>query len=381
MRAMLERIFPTFTRWLMQIGKPRFGKFSLWKLRGPKWYIETWLGDSRSIQQRSLLRVLAVAHDQRLEHAPLVQSLAEEHRGRFRRVLNRLARRLGAGTTLLEALEQTPDALDDDTVLALRFGSHSGSLQSAFEMLLSREVTATENPGSSAKQVQGYWVVLAFTIAILLMFMLSVIAPTYKKMYEEFGLTLPWLFQVLLTICDQIAMYAGLWMLLGVVVVGLFSSSSVRKFLCRAVAPVFWPVEKARTGALLKLLAMTVDSGRPIAGSLSTLARYHFDSRTRLRLLFARNEIEQGVDSWQGLAKAGFLTGEQAEAISNAPTAEIRGWTIRRLASSLQNSAQLRSSIAFTLLQPVIVLLFGAIVLFIFASFFSVLIKMITSLA
>ena len=376
---MTDRLFPTFSRWIKPLSDIRHG---VWRLRGPTWYVSTWFGDSLATQQRSLLRVLAVAHQERLEFAPLIRCLSAEHRGGYRRLLRRLAQRLDSGAALVDALEQTPDALDDDAVLALRFGSQSGMLQAALGMLLSREIASEASPYRNMKQVWVYWIVLACTIVFLLTIMMVLIAPTFKKMFEEFELNLPISLQTLIAICDVFAKYAALWMLLGIVFVGLFWSSTVRRFLRRTVAPMFMhPVAQMRKAELLKLLAIGVDSGRPLAGALSTLARYHFDSRVRQRLLFARNEIEQGVESWQGLTKADLLTPQQSVAIATAPSNEIRAWTLRRFASGMQVAAQQRSSVGFALMQPVVVLAFGAIVMFIFVSFFSVLLQMITSLS
>ncbi len=376
---MAEKMFPTFSQWLTPLSDIRLG---VWNFRGPTWYISTWLGDPLATQQRSLLRVLAVAHQERLELAPLIQCLAQEHRGRYRRLLRRLARRLESGASLVDALEQTPDALDDDSVLALRFGSQSGTLQSALGMLLSGDSASDVDPSSNAKQMWSYWGVLAFTIVLLLNFMMVVITPTFKKMFSEFELILPPPLLALIAICDVFAKHAGLWMLAGLLVLGICWSSVVRRFVRRSIAPMFVrPLAQMRTAELLKLLAIGVDLGRPLPGSLSTLARYHFDSRVRQRLLFARNEIEQGVDSWQGLTKAGLLTPPQSYALATAPNNEIRAWTLRRLAGGMQLAAQQRSFVAFSLLQPLMVLVFASIVLFIFVSFFSVLLTLITSLA
>ncbi len=376
---MTETMFPTFSKWLTPLGDVRHGH---WRLRGPTWYISTWIGDSLAAQQQSLLRVLAVGFKERINLAPVVQCLAEEHRGRYRRLLKRLAFRLQAGVSLVDALEQTPDALDDDAVLALRFGSQTGTLQTAFEMLLSREKTNEYETQNHLKQEWVYWVVLACTIGFVLLLMMALIAPTFKAMFDEFGLRLPASLETLITICNIFANYAALWILLVVVLVGLAWSSAVRRFLRRKIAPLFMqPIAQMRRAELLKLLALGVDSGRPISGALSTLARYHFDSRVRQRLLYARNEIEQGVEAWQGLIKADLLTEQQSLAVANAPSNEIRAWILRRLASGMHIAAQQRTSIGFALLQPVVVLTFGAIVMFVFVSFFSVLILMITSLS
>ena len=379
---MLEKFFPTFRRWVSSnrsLGLETV-PFAGW-FRGPTWYVSTWFGDTLATQQRSLLRMLSVAHRERLEMGPLIHCLADEHRGRYRWRLRRLARLLESGTPLVEALEQTPDALDDDTVLALRFGSQTGALASTFEMLLpDHELNSVSK--KAERRFFSYWMVLGVTIGIMLIFLMAIIAPTYVRMFDEFGLQLPVSFRVLQTICDLLANYAVLWILCFVLVLGIVFSSAARRFFRRQIAPmVVFPLAQQRTAELLRLLALGIESGRPVNGALSTLARYHFDGRVRQRLLYARNEIEQGVEAWQCLADAHLISPQQSLAISTAPSNEIRAWTLRRLAATSKEIAERRTTIGLALLQPLVLLVFGAIVFFVFVSFFSVLIAMILSLA
>ena len=379
---MLDKLFPTFSHWFNQGDTTRTGvqSFRFWSY-GPTWYIVTFFGDKLAIHQQALLRLLAVAHREQLETAPLVHCLADEHRGRYRWRLRRLAKHLDAGTPLVEALEQTPDALDDDTVLALRFGSQSGALQATFESLLP-ENQISSNLNKSNRHVWAYWIILSISIGLMLLFLMAVIAPTFKQMFQEFGLALPAPLQVLIAICNALANYAAFWILGLITICGLLWSSAARRFFRRTIAPlVMQPLALKRTAELLKLLALSVEAGRPMTGALSTLARYHFDGRVRQRLLFARNEIEQGVDSWNCLAEANILTPQQAYALASAPSNQIRAWTLRQFASTKVNSAERRLNIGLALAQPIVVLLFAAIVLFIFISFFSVLLTMITSLS
>ncbi len=379
---MLDKLFPTFSNWFRpgNTARSRIRSFRIWS-SGPTWYIVTFFGDKLASHQRSLLRLLAVAHREQLETAPLVHYLADEHRGRYRWRLRRLAKHLDAGTPLIEALEQTPDALNDDTVLALRFGTQSGALQSTCESLL------PENPISSDldkshTHAWAYWVILSISIGLMLLFLMTFIAPTFKVMFNEFGLQLPTPLKVLIAICDLVGHYAALWVFALIVLCGLLWSSAARRFFRRTIAPlVMQPLALKRTAELLKLLALSVDAGRPMTGALSTLARYHFDGRVRQRLLFARNEIEQGVESWNCLADANILTPQQAHSLASAPSNQIRAWTLRKLATAKLNTAQRRLSIGLAIAQPIVVLIFAAIVLFIFISFFSVLTLMITSLS
>ena len=100
---------------------------------GPTWYLSPWWRiDSTTAKQNSLFQLLSIAHTERLDHVSLIDSFAREHRGWYRRRLMQLAKRLRTGCPMIVAIEQTPDVLSDDQVLALRFASQSGSLSQTF---------------------------------------------------------------------------------------------------------------------------------------------------------------------------------------------------------------------------------------------------------
>ncbi len=105
--------------------------------RGPAWYTQPWWGgDTLLVRQYTLLRVLAVGNRERLDIVPLIFCLASEHHGYYRRLLTMLATRIQGGSSLVAALEQTPDALSDEDVLALRLASESGTWAQTFNELL-----------------------------------------------------------------------------------------------------------------------------------------------------------------------------------------------------------------------------------------------------
>ena len=58
----------------------------------------------------------------------------------------------------------------------------------------------------------------------------------------------------------------------------------------------------------------------------STLARYHFDPAIRNKLLFVRNEVEQGADTWQSMATVGLLSTSEvliaSDQLGNRPGSE-----------------------------------------------------------
>ena len=88
----------------------------------------------------------------------------------------------------------------------------------------------------------------------------------------------------------------------------LFSSWPGRRLRRTILTRVIRPLRELHTADVLEKLGVAIEAGRPIAGALSTLARYHFDPTLRHQLLYIRNEVEQGADVWQSMAAIGLLS-------------------------------------------------------------------------
>jgi type II secretory pathway component PulF len=286
------------------------------------------------------------------------------------------------GVSLVDALEQSPDVLSERAVLALRFASQTGTLSQTYRELL---VTERPNHKSNGQHPQSdviYWVTLAVCILFFACFLMYFISPTLKKIIDEMQTQSPTIFWSLLWVSNKVSMHFG-WLLCAL---GLLfwtaTSMAPRRFLRRYIGAWFArPNSESNSIELMRLLALATEAGRPLAGSLSTLARYHFDGRMRQRLLFARNEVEQGVDGWQSLSDAGLFSSQESKAISEMPSNHARAWTLRELATQ---KTLLRDQRRFTwraLLQPLVTLFFALIVLWLCSGFFGVIVKLIQGLS
>ncbi|MGN6545781.1 MAG: type II secretion system F family protein, partial [Aureliella sp.] len=337
-------------------------------------------GDTRPAMYHSLLHILAVAHAQRLELAPLVHNLAAEHRGGYRRNQRRFASRLASGVPLVAALEQTPGVLSDPMVLAIRFGSQSGALAATYDQLLRSRTPESIQLQSATRNELIYWSMLVVVIGVAMAFLMTVIAPTYLKIAQVTGLRLPTSFLTLKSLSNHVAAYPLLWTLVVLVVAWLIWSAAARNAFRRAVAqPLLGSIAQLRMAELYQLLAIAVEAGRPLPGSLSTLAKYHFDNQLRQKLLFARNEVEQGAELWSSLAAADILSEAESKALATSPSAGARAWLLRRLAAWKQSISYRREAAILVLIRPIVVLLLAAVVLWIASAFFGTLTSFILS--
>jgi type II secretory pathway component PulF len=341
-----------------------------------------WMPDSRASAQHSLLRLLAIAHTERIVLVPLVQLLADEHRGFNRSRLQQFSQRLAKGISLIDALEQTPGVLSDEDVLTLRCAHQSGTFTTALDDLIHRNIGETQETRIRLFRIVTYFGCVAAFGWILVGILMALVAPTYKELAITMGIGLQKEFTILQNILSAIFLYAPIAaLLLSLLLIATSTFRPLRRITRTLASRWIRPIAQLRTAQLLRNLSLTVASGRPIPGALSTLARYHFDSHVRSKLLFARNEVEQGADPWSSLSVAKLISPDEASAIGSPLSSVSRSWLLTRLAHWKEEQFRHRSLLFLTLLHPALVLLFGAFVLWVSVAFFGLLVQLISSLS
>jgi type II secretory pathway component PulF len=205
--------------------------------------------------------------------------------------------------------------------------------------------------------------------------------PEFRAIFDEFQLELPAVTEAFVRMIGIFENYA--WLLILALLVGLLSFVFARpgRFARREMARFVGPVRARRTAGLLRLIAIASNAGRPIAGALSTLARYHFDPTLRNKLLFVRNEMEQGADLWQSMSAVDLITDADVRALDLAERLDNRSWVLTQLAHAKNRRAMRRLDHLSQLVLPALVLLIGLFVLFQALALFAPLTNMIRGLA
>tara|TARA_R110002073_G_scaffold7747_5_gene43669 strand:- start:742 stop:1860 length:1119 start_codon:yes stop_codon:yes gene_type:complete len=340
-----------------------------------------WPSDTRSMCQQSLIRMLAVAMSQRLDMPRVVGNLAQEHRGSYRRRLLRLAKRLGEGSSLVEALEQTPTVLTQDAVLAIRVATQNGTLPQTLARMAQHHDESLNRRQSHLSQIVIYGAIIAMVMTPILLLVLTSLVPMLLKMVNEVGdadgeFVLPWTFHLLNSLSAFVS-NAGLWIglaFIASVVLALSPLSDVlRRFANRMIPSAD---ATGRNAELLRVLADSIDAGRPMPSAVSTLARYHFDPRIRQRLLLVRNEVEQGADLWSSMADARLITAAEANAITRLNSKPAISWMLRRLGQWKREQFDRRCERWLSLVHPVLIILVASIVVLVCVGFFEFLIQL-----
>jgi type II secretory pathway component PulF len=341
-----------------------------------------WPTDTLASKQKALLRILSVAAADRLEAAPLIAALAVEHRGSYRRRLRRLARRMAAGASLPDALEQTPGVLSDEHALAIRFGDQSGTLPATLHGLLNHASPAELRIIGRLRQIVFYVAITAAIFLFIMSFFMIKIMPSFQAIFNDFEMNLPHVTILLIAISNTLVNYWFVVVIPLLLVAWLVISQAWRRFFSRHISSrIIRPIAQLRAANILGLLAGNSRAGRPMTGAISTLARYHFDPKLRHKLLFVRNEMEQGVDPWESMTTARLLSPAEGRALSKATSSETRAWAMDRLADLKRGQVERRIDFYISLLQPAVTLLIAGLVLFVAVACITPLLEMVEALS
>jgi len=339
---------------------PTFRQLADWRieLRLPSW----WPLYSTSAQRQSLLRLIAVAIEENVPLGLLLAQWAEDERGVQRYRLARLVRLLNSGRSLPDAVEEVPGVLRDEDVLAIRFDAQSGTRTAAIREALAEPPSPT--PGPRVRETIVYVCIIAPIALVLLTFMHLKILPVIQRILAEFSEKQP---EVLNWSVRLAYAFTGYWWLGALVVFALvwsmFSTAGGRFLRYSIVNRLVRPLRELRSAGVLQKLGVAISAGRPIPSALSTLARYHFDPAVRHKLLFVRNEVEQGEDVWRSLTAAGLLAPSDVRLLEAAERVGNRPWALAQLVRVKQRRTLRRLAWMSELLLPALVVVVGAFVL------------------
>ncbi|MBW8885021.1 MAG: type II secretion system F family protein, partial [Planctomycetia bacterium] len=312
-----------------------------------------------------LLGLIALAIEDNVPLAPLLEEWAKDVRGMQRRRVSRLVRLLHSGRPLADAVEEIPGILADEDLLAIRFDVHIGTRTAAIRRRLAESLPAGGGPVHRARRALIYFAFVLPIAFIFIAFLQLKIVPVFDRMFQEFGYHRPEALRWSITIAGwlasfwwllPLALFAAIWCLLSTQT-GRFIRNSI---LSRSLQPL----RELHAADVLHKLGIATAAGRPLPGALSTLARYHFVPDVRHKLLFVRNEVELGAEIFSSMAAVGLLTPPELRLLKTADRVGNRAWVLDQLAGVKERRTRLRLARAAQLVLPTVVLLLAGVVLF-----------------
>ena len=234
------------------------------------------LGGAGGKKMVTFTRQLSILQDAGL---PILRSLKiledQAQPGALKNSLIDVCEEIESGSSLSEALSKSPKVFDRLYVNMIKAGEAGGSL----EIILRRLAEFKERTQKLKGKVIGAMIypimVVVFTIGILTFIMLFII-PEFQKMFEEFGIELPAMTQLLMAISDRVCKLWFLFplipisMMLFVSLVCKFRAGRMGWHLFLLKTPILGKlVEKSNLARTTRTLGALVASGVPIIEGLT----------------------------------------------------------------------------------------------------------------
>ncbi len=180
-----------------------------------------------------------------------------------------------SGMTLSESMARHPKCFDRLYVNMVRAGEAGGAL----EVILQRLAEFKEKSQSLKKKIIGamiYPAVVIFVAVAILIFIMVMIIPKFKKIFEEFGLQLPWATKTLISISNWMANYwywvplfpLGIYILLKLIRLTKAGNYALDR-MSLWIPVVGTLIEKTIVARTMRTLGTLVSSGVPILEALS----------------------------------------------------------------------------------------------------------------
>lgn len=306
---------------------------------------------------------------------PLVEALGalvdQVDHDRLKKVVSQVKERVNEGSTLADALAAHPRVFTDLYVNMIRAGEHSGALN----VVLARLAEFTENQARLRRKVIGTMIYPAVMVAVgfgILVILFTVVVPKVTKIFADNRMTLPITTRVLIGVSNFARDY---WYLvfgtLALTVWGFLSwkrSAAGRPVWDRFVltTPVF--------GALVRMLAVArfsrtlstlLKSGVPLLTSMDIVRAIVANTLLAGVIEKARDSIREGETIAAPLKRSGQFPPLVYHMIAiGERTGQLEEMLVN-VADAYDSQVEVRIGALTTLLEPVMIVLMGAVVAFV----------------
>jgi general secretion pathway protein F len=306
---------------------------------------------------------------------PLVDCLSalidQVEGARIKRMLSQIREQVTEGISLADALKGHPRVFTDLYVNMVRAGEASGAL----DVVLLRLADYTESYAALRDKVKSaltYPTLMAVTGTGILLFLLSYVVPKVTKIFAENQASLPLMTTILLAISGFMQEYW--WLVLGTVVAVVISirmSTRTPAGLLRYDRAV---LRLPYVGKLLKKVALArfartlstlLTSGIPLLHALDIVKNVVSNMVLSGAIEEARLSIREGQSIAPPLKKSGLFPAMLIHMIAVGEKSGELEAMLSKAADAYDNEVSSAVSAITSIMEPVMILIGGAVVLFI----------------
>jgi general secretion pathway protein F len=306
---------------------------------------------------------------------PLVECLSalieQVETARIKRTLSHIREQVTEGMSLADALKGHPRIFNDLYVNMVRAGEASGAL----DVVLLRLADYTESYAALRDKVRSaltYPTLMAISSSAILFFLLSYVVPKVTKIFAENQASLPVMTVILLAVSGFLQDYW--WLVLGIVITVVISirvstrTPAGRLRFDRAVLRIPYVgklLKKVALARFARTLSTLLTSGIALLQALDIVK--HVVSNTVLSRAIeeARSSIREGQSIAPPLKKSGLFPAMLIHMIAVGEKSGELEAMLAKAADAYDNEVSSSVAAITSIMDPVMILVMGAVVLFI----------------
>lgn len=231
----------------------------------------------------------------------------------FKNIIEKIQEDIESGQSIADSLKKHPNAFSDLYVSMIRAGELGGILDVILERL-SEYLESAEALKGKVKAAMVYPMVVGIIAGVVTLFLLTMVIPTFKEIFESFGAELPLITQVLIDVSDFLRAKI-IWVILAPIglVIG-FKKFKKTEFGTKKIDELSLKIPMF--GILLKKVAIAkfartfgtlIKSGVPILQALDTVAKTSGNKIIEIAILQAREAIREGERIADPLRRSGIF--------------------------------------------------------------------------
>jgi type II secretory pathway component PulF len=324
------------------------------------------------VPRRELLNLttqLAIMSRSGIDLAGAIKTLARQctHKA-LKQVMEQVHRDVTGGKSVSDALRQHAHIFGEAYVASVAAGEASGRLSEVLTRL-SQLLRAELRNRAAVRTLLAYPLVLALVSLLVIVALVCFVLPQFAEIFAEFEVPLPALTQVLIAVSTELRDRAWLWGPMAVGTVGAMilsrKTTAGRRFWDRLflnMAVVRSVTRAAMLGRTFRMLGLMIESGVPLLEGLRLTRRSV--SNSLYRDLFDR--LEEDILNGRGLATSlvtsGFIPPAAAEMVLTAEKTGTLGMVTQLMGEHYEEEGEIRLRELATILEPLIIVVMGAIV-------------------
>lgn len=325
-------------------------------------------GASLALLMRQLATLVAAG-------LPLDESLGvvaqQSEEKRVKQVLHAVLARVIEGYSLAQALREHPRIFGSLYCALVEAGEASGQLDRVL-LRLAEHVEQRQQMKGKLTQALVYPLVLTLVAIGVISTLLALVVPKVAEQFIHMKQTLPWTTRFLMALSDGVRT-TGPWLVLALlcgllVLIRLLRQPAYRLAWDRALLrlPLCGRlVREVNTARYARTLSILYNSGVPLLDAMHIGAQVLSNGQIALLLRDAQERVREGASLQQALEHTALFSPMMRHMIASGERSGELGEMLLRAADNQESSLNARTTLFFSLFEPLLVVAMAGVVLFI----------------